>query len=236
VSAPLALELLAGVSPSGRPALAQPGALFVVEPRLALGLAVSYVAAPAPPPPRAAAAPAPTAPAPGPPIPPPTASVHGRVLAPSGAALAGASVTLGHGEERLSLDTDAQGAFAWSDLAPGEYALTVSATGFGPSQQPLQLPPGSSQELRVELQPELPIGQIRGTVRRFDGRPIAATVSLRELERVQTCRADGTFELDVPPGEYTVVVTARGFAPQTRKARVELRSVAILIVELEPKR
>ena len=229
---PLQLELLVGVSPSARPSLAEGAPLAVVEPRLSVGLSATYAwsLAAAPPPLKLA----PTAPvAPAAPL---LAAVRGQVLAKSGAPLAAASVNLVHGEARSSTVTDEQGAFALRELPAGSYELEVSAEGFTARRQSLSLQAGATEELRLELEPELPIGQIRGSVRRFDGRPIAANIALRELNLTQRCREDGTFELDVPPGEYTVVVTAKGFAQQKRKAKVELRGVAILIVELEPGR
>jgi hypothetical protein len=229
--AALQLELLLGVSPSARPALAEP-ILAVVEPRFAVELSAVYAWSLAPPP-MAAAEPVAT---PAPAAPPPPAQLRGQVLARSGAALPSAVVTLVRAEQREQTQTDEQGHFSFSAQSAGDYALEVTAEGFTASQQPVALQAGATAELRIELQPELPIGQVRGTVRRFDGKPVVATVAITELKIKEPCQADGTFELNVPPGEYTVVVKAKGFAAQTRKAKVELRGVAILIVELEPVR
>jgi hypothetical protein len=73
-------------------------------------------------------------------------------------------------------------------------------------------------------------------VRRFDGKPILARIVISTLKIDQKTRPDGTFEIDVPPGDYSVVVSAERFSRQTRTAHVERRGVAILIVELEPSR
>jgi hypothetical protein len=165
----------------------------------------------------------------------PKAEVRGQVLTASGTGLAGASVSLSRGDLRQTVATDPQGAFAFTALPPGTYTLELRADGFTPETQTIEVGESSAQlaPLQVTLKRELPQGQIRGTVRRFNGTPVVATVSIPALKVTLTTREDGTFEIDVPPGEYSVAVTARGLRPQTRKARVEHHGVAILIVELE---
>jgi hypothetical protein len=228
----LQLELLLGVSPSSRPALTRNAPLAVVEPRLAAGLSLTYAW---PSQPRAAEAPPPKVEIQAAPE-PPKAEVRGQVLTASGTGLAGATVTLSRGEQRRTLATDPQGAFAFTALSPGTYTLELTAEGFTPEQQTIEVGEGTTAQVapvQVTLKRELPQGQIRGTVRRFNGTPVVATVSIPALKLNLTTRDDGTFEIDVPPGEYSVAVKARGLRPQTRKARVELHGVAILIVELE---
>lgn len=231
-AARLQLELLLGVSPSKRPSLDEDAPLAVIEPRLAATFSATYAwpAQDAPPPSAAGSdrqAPnielARLQPA----------KVSGQIFAPSGAALAGATAKLSQGENTRTLTTQADGAFSFIELPAGVYTLTVTADGFAADQRTLDLHDGDTTELRVELKRELPQGQIRGTVRRFNGNPIAASIAIAELGVTLETHADGSFEIDVPPGEYSVSVKARGFRSQTRKARVELRGVAILIVELE---
>jgi hypothetical protein len=233
-SSNLQLELLLGVSPSKRPALTQPAALVVVEPRLWAGLALTYAWPTNEPAPQSAPPPPPP---PLHPEPEPRATLHGQVAAASGAPLPGASVTLTQDESRTEQATDAQGKFKFTELEPGEYQLEVAADGFEPTKRRVVLQPGVAPELiSIPLTQELPIGQIRGTVRRFDGKPVAARIVISELKIDQKTRPDGTFEIEVPPGDYSVVVTAERFARQTRTAHVEQRGVTILIVELEPRR
>lgn len=227
------LELLLGVSPSKRPTLdADTPSPVPIEPRLWAGLAATY--AWATPQPAAAPAAVPVAPAP---VAPASASLRGKVIAQGGAALGDASVTLSRdGEAPRELTTDARGEFSFAELAPGAYELKVAAPGFVAEQRAVTLQPGATAELDVTLAQELPVGQIRGTVRRFNGKPIVATVAIAQLGIKQRTRSDGTFEIDVQPGDYSVAVTADGFRQQTRKAHVDQRGVAILIVELEPAR
>ena len=230
----LQLELLLGVSPSQRPSLAQNAPLAVIEPRLWAGFSVTYAwARDEPEPPvreEVAAVPEPE------PEPEPLATLRGRVAAEGGAPLSGASVTLSDDESRAQQTSDAQGHFAFTALEAGEYNLEVTAEGFQAAQRSVVLQPGAAPLLDISLAQELPIGQIRGTVRRFDGKPILARIVIGALKIDQKTRSDGSFEIDVPPGDYEVVVSADRFARQTRTAHVEHRGVAILIVELEPRR
>jgi hypothetical protein len=226
----LQLELLLGVSPSKRPSFAEGAPLVVAEPRLSAGLSASYAWSTESAPPKAASIQLAAAPVP-PPKPP--ATLRGQLLTPSGTGLAGATVTLRRGDVSESATSDAQGAYAFAALPQGQYELSVRADGFSVEPQTIALNDGDAPELRLTLKRELPQGQIRGTVRRFNGKPVVAAVAIASLGLDIKTEDDGTFEIDVPPGEYTVAVTARGFRPQTRKARVELHGVAILVVELE---
>lgn len=228
----LQLELLLGVSPSKRPSLAQGAALAVIEPRLWAGLALTYAWGTSAPEPELVAPPPP----PPEPEPEPRANLKGQVAAAGGAALPGASVALTRDETRVEQTTDASGKFTFADLEAGDYGLAVTAEGFEPAQRSVVLQPGAAAEISIPLTQELPIGQIRGTVRRFDGKPILARIVISALKIDQKTRPDGTFEIDVPPGDYSVVVSAERFSRQTRTAHVEKRGVAILIVELEPGR
>jgi hypothetical protein len=227
----LQLELLLGVSPSKRPSLADGAPLAVIEPRVSAGLSATYAWSSQEPQPSAAASASEKAQPQ--PVKQPPAKVRGQVLAPSGSGLAGATLTLSHGDAKRTATSDAQGVFEFEALPEGQYALSVVADGFIADQQSLELHDGDAPELHVTLKRELPQGQIRGTVRRFNGKPVVASVTIADLGITQQTHDDGTFEIDVPPGQYSVAVKARGFRPQTRKARVELHGVAILIVELE---
>jgi hypothetical protein len=79
--------------------------------------------------------------------------VRGRVADATGAALTGASVTLGNlatGLERVVV-RDANGNFAFVALSRGRYHLTVSAVGFAPISREVES--GSSGSLDLALEP-----------------------------------------------------------------------------------
>jgi hypothetical protein len=46
----------------------------------------------------------------------------------------------------------------------------------------------------------------------------------------------GRFEVDVPPGEYDVIVKATGYADQHRHVRVEANGVVVLDLDMRTRR
>src|SRR5213594_1466297 len=84
-----------------------------------------------------------------------TASLSGTVTDPSGAAVSGAKVSLRNlstGSRRLTV-TDVQGAYHFSLLVPGPYAITVEAQGFSQhSDDQLALQVAQAGHLDIRLQ------------------------------------------------------------------------------------
>ena len=83
-----------------------------------------------------------------------TATLHGRVTDPQGAAVAEAAVTLRHTATGLERETasDSGGTFVFPDLAPGAYVLRVKASSFaGKEYPPLTLQVGQNAEVTVKL-------------------------------------------------------------------------------------
>jgi hypothetical protein len=233
-SAAWQLEALLGVSPSARPPLAavQSTPLVRIEPRFSAGIsaALAFPWESAVPSVRAAPARAETVQAT-----PTTAVVRGHVSTPAALGVAGARVTVETDDQARSAECDAEGFFTFADLPAGTYRMRVSAKGWMIPERTVELGPGENEAIEVTLKRELPKGQIRGTVHSFDGKPLDATVLIPALGLQQTTGNSGAFELDVPPGEYDVLVRVPGFSEQKRRARVELHEVAILIMELQPK-
>ncbi|HEY2735706.1 MAG TPA: carboxypeptidase-like regulatory domain-containing protein, partial [Polyangiales bacterium] len=227
------LEAIFGVSPSQRPSLAQDAPLTRIEPRLSAGLSAALAF-----PWETRAQPnARATPERSPPVAPvqeTTARVTGRVTTPAGLGVAGARVAIDRGAETLSTECDAAGSFTFVDLPAGTYRMRVSAEGWTSPEREVVLGTGMNPELEFALKRELPKGQIRGTVRSFDGTPLDAVILIPALQMKQPTGAGGAFEIDVPPGEYDVIAKVPRFNTQTRRARVELHGVAILIMELQP--
>ena len=223
----LELQLLAWVSPSSRPELLADGPLYTIEPRFGLGAALGIYfpekSAAARPPRAVQAPPAPAAPVVG--------AVDGQVVDAAGRApLPAASIEVAGREPVLS---DAQGRFTLVDLPPGEVELHASGGGFRPTTARANVVAGARTALEVALERELPEGQIRGTVRTFDGKPLlTAQVRVEPGSSLVKPDADGNFELDVAPGEYAVEISAPGYLPQQRPALVEHNGVTVIVVEL----
>jgi hypothetical protein len=221
------LEALLGVSPSARPPLGDGAPLARIEPRVSATLGAALAL-----PWEERGEPQPGAATPGPHI--ATASLRGKIVTATAASVA-AQVTLEGGDRSLSTHCDEQGEFVFNDVPPGRYRLRATAGGWKIEERTVELDPGAAAPVELAARRELPTGQIRGTVRSFDGKPLAATVLIHALRLERRTDASGAFEIDAAPGEYDVIVKVPGYGDQKRRARVELRGVAILIMELQPK-
>ncbi|HTJ28900.1 MAG TPA: carboxypeptidase-like regulatory domain-containing protein, partial [Acidobacteriaceae bacterium] len=82
-----------------------------------------------------------------------TASLTGRVLDASGAALAGASISALQTatNQRHTTQSDSQGRFRFSFLPVGPYEISGSAKGFQDAMQRVQLTVGAAFDLKLQL-------------------------------------------------------------------------------------
>ena len=87
----------------------------------------------------------------------PAASLHGEVVGPSGAMVAGAIVCLAHGFgvgrslPDVFLRTDERGRFDSNDLHPGRIQVWASAPRLARAEQSVDLQPGIEKKIRLEL-------------------------------------------------------------------------------------
>jgi hypothetical protein len=244
------LSLVAATSPSERPVVAAGSPLVDIEPRVSGLLAITVrPRGPSSPAPVAAIAPepAPLPPPPPPPLAPARASVHGRVVmeaehAPVAHARLVVQTTGGAPREAT---TDDQGRFDVGDLEPGAASIDVTAEGYAPVTRTLTLAPapggepaqgggteGDATAVEITLARALPSGQVRGLVRDFNGKPLAAQIRVEPVGVDAQAGADGTFEVNVAPGAYDIVVHAAGYADQRRHVAVERDGVTMMNVEL----
>ncbi len=84
-------------------------------------------------------------------------TLRGRVTDPSKAVITSAVVTATDAEGKsFTVQTDHQGNFQFTRLAPGSYNLTIQAKGFAVDQEPnVQVTSGQTQELDIALQIEV---------------------------------------------------------------------------------
>jgi uncharacterized membrane protein len=74
--------------------------------------------------------------------------------------------------------------------------------------------------------------QIRGVIQSFRGEPVTATVRVEPVGTEVTTDSEGFFEIDVPPGDYEVVIRAEGYEEQRRPVHVDEEGVTILNADL----
>ena len=161
--------------------------------------------------------------------------VRGRVVDAGGQPVVGATVTVspGEGDALDPVTTDSDGAFTFRDVpsAPGAI-VTIAAEGYHEYTEALDLSTGDTVAVRVPLERDLPSGQLRGVVQSFRGEPVAATITVSPGNHGITANEDGSFELDLEPGDYEVVIQAEGFTQQTRPVHIEERGVTIVNIDL----
>lgn len=86
----------------------------------------------------------------------------------------------------------------------------------------------------IKLEPMLPPGQLRGVVHSLpNGKAIEhATITVSPGNAKVESSADGTFTLDLAPGQYKITVKAGSFASQDLDVTIEPNGVAIKNIDL----
>jgi hypothetical protein len=166
-----------------------------------------------------------------PPPPPPTMPFQG-VIKSGGTPVANASLVLRDkdGNEKTG-QTGADGSFTIDEVLLGAVTLTIKADGFEDKQETVNLAEGSVA-VEISLEAVLPPGQLRGLVRSFKGKGLKAELRIMPSNQTLETAADGSFELDLPPGDYDVTVTVQGFKEQTRQIHIDDGGVTIMNVDL----
>lgn len=227
---------LVEVTASRRPPIEAGAPLVPVEPRVSalVGLGISLDPAPPRPRPLVVRAPVRRA-APPPPLPPPPpepATIRGHVTTLSGVPLPGARVRVECGGAVLDTGTDAGGAFSVAGVPAGAATVRFSADGHRDEQTTVEVRAGEHEVIDQPLAPALPAGQIRGVVSSFGGRPLHATVKVESVAIETATDDEGSFQTEVPPGEYQVIFSAPGYRTQRRRLRVEVNGVTVVNVDL----
>ncbi|HEY2277264.1 MAG TPA: MFS transporter, partial [Streptosporangiaceae bacterium] len=140
----------------------------------------------------------------------------------TGDPLAGVTVTLANtrGEVVAALSTNAHGRYLITDLAPGRYALALSALACQPAALPVTVA-GDATTQDAELRN---VGRVRGTARTMAGDAVLdARVMLLDgdgnVAGLARTGHDGSYSFDnLPQGDYTVV--ASGYPPVASRLRV----------------
>jgi hypothetical protein len=167
---------------------------------------------------------------------PTVGSAVGRVTDADGSPVVGAAVEVtsdADGSTRTAT-SDQDGRWQIGDLPIGSARYRITAEGRDPAEGTLTITPDAPVEASSQMTRSLPQGEIRGVIQGSNGAPIAARVVIRPLGRELTADAEGSFAVEVPPGEYDVEVSAPGHREQTRHVTVSERGVVVLNVQLRP--
>ena len=219
----LSLEFLAVGSLSQKPDLSADAPLVPNEPRLSAFASIRYQFLPhAAPPTRTP--------------PPPAAQLGSRfevtVNDDQGAPLTSPRVFLTAAGERRELNCDTAGHCTLEDTQAGDVHLRIEAPDFEPAERQLKVQAGVPAKLDVRLVAVPPPSQVRGVVRSLDGKAVTVRVRVEPAGTEAKVDDKGSFQLDLPPGGYDVVIDAAGYVTQRRHVQVEPRGVVILNVDL----
>ncbi len=223
----LTLELLAVASLSAKPDLGATAPLVPNEPRFGFFGGLRYEILPPPPPPRP----------PSPPFVPKPAEAPLEVVVndDQGAPIPGLrAFVIVNGEPR-ELACDRAGHCRIEHVPAGRAVIRVEAPGFEPTERPLDIVSQISAKLALRLNALPPPSQIRGVVRGFDGKALAAKIRIEPPGIEANVDPEGSFQVDVPPGQYDIVVEAEGYVSQRRHVQVEPQGVVILNADMVAK-
>jgi hypothetical protein len=165
---------------------------------------------------------------------PKLAALSGAVLdSRSGKPVWNARVRVGSEVSWLAVDPQS-GRFRSYKLPVGKRTVTVSAKGYHDKKVAVEITEdGGSVEVKLAPSAAIKPGTIRGTVTAVGGRRVRrATVLIPELDKSIRPGKRGKFSVDLKPGEYKVVVSARGYRTQKKTIRVVEGETVILNVEL----
>jgi hypothetical protein len=138
--------------------------------------------------------------------PAPSGALTGIVTDPSGALVPSATLTLSPlSGPPLTADTDPQGAFRFTAIPPGAYALTIEARGFRQEQRDdLQIQPGQTLRLNIQLRIDVQRQQIDVTGDQLDSSPDhslgAIVLNPTDLKALPTNRTDLLTQLQLIAG------------------------------------
>lgn len=143
-----------------------------------------------------------------------------------------AHIVVRSGTITVGARTDANGAFAFAALPRGRAEVEVSADGYEPAEHAVLLESARTSTVAFELTRALAESELRGTIRSFEGKGLAARLVVEPIGMEITSDALGSFRVTISPGEYDVTIHAEGYVSQRRHARVEPEGVTFLNVDL----
>ncbi|MFH1130595.1 MAG: carboxypeptidase regulatory-like domain-containing protein, partial [Pseudomonadota bacterium] len=139
----------------------------------------------------------------------------------------GAIVTF-PGQDLTGLSSDPDGSFLSYGFPAGELRIMVRHPDYLPGNAIAKIGVGTESKVEVKLAPApSKAGRIVGTVVDPTGNPVTATVNVSGAEdkQVQT-DGNGSFSLELMPGEYSVSAVAEGYLGTQQQVVVTLGSIS----------
>jgi len=168
--------------------------------------------------------------------PDPSGKLTGKIVDDEGRPIAHATLSIDYvdhpGTAPGQATTGDDGSFA-IDVHGGAMQIAARADGYQDGGGQVRVEPNHTGTLSLKLAHKVRQGQLRGQVLSFDGKPLAATITVtgKSTANVST-DAEGFFTIDLPAGAFDVSVEAKGFATQHRKVSIKLDGVTVLNVDM----
>jgi len=179
-----------------------------------------------------------------------TTEISGTVMDNAGKPVVGAKVLLTLKNSQVEpVVTDDKGAYVFKGVRIGDSLegketidetaaeISVEAGGMKPGKATVpQLAKGTNTVAAITLDPELPPGELRGVVSGLPkGKPVTnAQVEIEPGGQKVSSQADGTFQINLAPGEYKIKVSAPGYKTQELTVKIDPNGVAIKNIDLTP--
>jgi len=121
-----------------------------------------------------------------------------------------------------------------AELPPGDYKIHIYANGYRWLERKITVAPGKKEKWDLTLKRKL--GTIKGTVTdAVTGQAVPANFSFvdKDLPEFAANSQTGEFSNDVPPGKYSLSVTANGYRSQNIELTVKDRKEAVSDIVLD---
>lgn len=175
--------------------------------------------------------------------------VTGTVIDTAGKPVVGAKVSLTLKAAQVDPTvTDEKGAFTLKGVPIGStiegkqeivesaVEVNVDVAGMKPGKATIaQIAEGTNTVPPITVEPVLPPGQLRGVVRSLPGGKsvTGATITVTPGDAKTTTESDGTFTLDLAPGQYKVKISKPGLKDQELDVTIDPNGVAIKNIDLQ---
>jgi len=166
------------------------------------------------------------------PAPVATRTVEGHVVDDAGEPLADVTVEIHVGDTVVEQRTGIDGGYLFEGVPSGPGTVHVRTEGFAEREVPLT-EQGLPDPIRLDR--GRAGGQLRGLIRRFNGEGVRGTVTIQPGGLRVVADENGRFEVDLPPGDYTVRIRAYGLRSQNQDLTIRDGEVTILNADLHPR-
>jgi hypothetical protein len=138
----------------------------------------------------------------------------------------------------VSARSDGRGQFALEGVPAGPGSLHVEAAGLEALDSPLVVTARAAQAVDLTLDPSTAglRAIIRGNVTTARGGRVRATLAVPETGATVKPNHKGLFQIEVPPGRYTLEVRAHGYVTQRKTVELTGGEESIFAIELRRSR